>query len=920
MNSQRWERTKRLFQQALEIAEPANRLAFLHQQCGHDQALRDEVEALLDAHDTSPGFLEQPAIEEAASVASQEHEARMHGRRIGPWRIQRLLDHGGMGSVYLAERAAGGFEQTAALKLLRPGLVSAEVVQRFEQERQILASLDHPDIAGLLDGGNTEEGQPWLAMEYIQGEPIDQWCNRHRLDVGARVDLLRRVAEAVQYAHQKLVVHRDLKPSNILVTANGEPRLLDFGIAKLLRVDDDAHLTSATASPMLTPDYASPEQVRGDPVTTATDVYALGILLYRLLAGSPPYHVTATSPRDLLTKVCDEVPLRPSATLRKLLHEDPAKAATIASERGSRPKRLLRALSGDLDTLVMTALRKEAVRRYATPGLLATDLSRWQRALPINARPDSVKYRSGKFIRRHKAGLTATVLVILALVGGLGAAVWQADRATRAQQLAEARFNDVRQLANTLVFDLHDAIADLPGSTHARQLLVKSALEYLKKLRHHAAGEPDLLRDLAAAWVKIGDVQGHPEKPSLGNLEGALQSYRQALALRRELVAKQPSSPQARYQLANALDRVAMALWWQDHTDAALKHYHLALDARRKATDLGGNGPKYQRGLAATHEGLARVLAWNQQLDKAMAGYQVAVPIREAQLRADPDNPQRARELAKALNLRGHAQSLLDSTQAIKDHQRAIAVTEKALERSANDPRLVLALVRSRTRLGQTLKHFKRHDEAIAEHRKALAAARKLVASDPNDTNARMMLAWSEQAFAESCYFAERLKCAAAHAQPALALHQQLAAENPANKSLKEDIAVGYLTVAKVRSLQGHHDLAEAAYREALKVEQQRLDANPDAASLHSAIAGIHLNLGENEYARAMESKLSPKAHRAALTEALEQYRAYFAHEEFIETHGNISPSERRVMGLVRDRVTEVQSLLKKGTEGITSD
>ncbi len=403
MEAKRWHKLQELFHGALE-RQPGERHAFLDESCDGDLTLRDQALALLEASAEAETAIEM-AIRHTLerSTASAERETGSGERRIGPYRLLGVLGRGGLSTVYLAERADEQFRMQVALKLLRRGMESHDLLRRLRQERQILASLDHPNIARLFDGGSTQEGLPYFVMERIDGEPIDSYCDRLELSVEQRLALFRQVCEAVHYAHQNLVVHRDLKPSNILVTTDGVPKLLDFGIAKLLRpaTNDDADgeelAVTAPQERMLTPAYASPEQLSGQTLTTATDIYSLGVLLYRLLTGRLPYELPAGQPRELERIVCEVEPTKPSL--------------------GDSPPRLRRRLAGDLDNIVLKALRKEPERRYNSVAQLGEELSLHLRGMPVAARPATLGYRLAKFVHRHRTAVTATAAVLLVLAG-----------------------------------------------------------------------------------------------------------------------------------------------------------------------------------------------------------------------------------------------------------------------------------------------------------------------------------------------------------------------------------------------------------------------------------------------------------------------------------------------------------------------
>jgi serine/threonine protein kinase len=537
-----WRRVREVFDEA--VAQPVERRrSFVAESCRDEPAIQDQVVALLASHEHAAAFLESPAVslldDALPATAPVEGTDANVGRVVGPYSIESCIGHGGMGAVYLARRADRAFERRVAVKMIRRGMDSEVVVRRFEHERQILASLDHPHIARLYDGGTTSDGMPYFVMEYVEGEPITDYCNRHRLGMRARLAMFRTVCAAVQYAHQNLVIHRDLKPANILVGADGEPRLLDFGIAKLLAGVDLSEPAGATLLSALTPDYASPEQVRGRTVTTATDVYSLGVVLYELLAGRRPFAARAGSLEDIVRSVCDTDPALPSVASR---------ASGDASTSGSA-----RELRGDVDTIVMRALRKEPERRYASAQELSDDIGRYLEGKPVAARGDALTYRTAKFATRHWAAMLVAGVFLASLVGGLVLIVRQSQIADEQRRRAERRFADVRKLAGSFLFEVQDAIQYLPGATRARELVTKRAVDYLDSLATEAADDPTLQAELAHAYRRVAEVLGNSREANLGDAAGALASYRKALELQETLARRQPFDAALQRDLAQTV-------------------------------------------------------------------------------------------------------------------------------------------------------------------------------------------------------------------------------------------------------------------------------------------------------------------------------------------------------------------------------
>ncbi len=454
-SSERLGRVEEVFHAALE-RPPAEREAFVREACGDDEDLRLRVERLIRADGESGGPLSEPVAPIAALGRGQEHGEDLSGQRVGAYRLVRRLGEGGMGSVWLGERDDAEFERRVAIKVIKRGMDTDEVLRRFRVERRALAGLEHPCIARLIDAATTADGRPALVMEYVDGEPLDTHCESRDLPVRARLDLFLRVCEAVEHAHRQLVVHRDIKPSNIYVTPEGTPKLFDFGIAKLLSPDEDLQTRTSTEQRVLTPRYASPEQVRGERVTTATDVFSLGVVLYELLTGRAPFESPSGSRAELQRMICEQEPARPSTAVTRATgasaggsgERDPSAPISISTPR------LRRELEGDLDTIVLMALRKEPERRYRSVADLADDIRRHLNDLPVRARPDTVGYRAAKFVRRNRGAVLAGTTVLVLLVAGLSVMTWLYTR-TREAEIAE---HDQRQEA-LIRLDEADSVA-----------------------------------------------------------------------------------------------------------------------------------------------------------------------------------------------------------------------------------------------------------------------------------------------------------------------------------------------------------------------------------------------------------------------------------------------------------------------------
>ena len=602
MEAERWHKLQELFHGALD-RQPNERRAFLEESCGEDHTLLDQASALLEASTDAETAIEG-AIRSALESSTAELEDTLEGgtRRIGPYRLLGVLGRGGLSTVYLAERADEQFRMQVALKLLRRGMESRDLLRRLRQERQILASLDHPNIARLYDGGSTQEGLPYFVMERIDGEPIDTYCDRLELSVERRLALFQQVCAAVHYAHQNLVVHRDLKPSNILVTTEGVPKLLDFGIAKLLRptprdaesrdatsrdqADGEVLAITAPQERLLTPAYASPEQLRGQTLTTATDIYSLGVLLYRLLTGRLPYELPSDQPRELERIVCEVEPTKPSL--------------------GDSPPKLRRRLSGDLDNIVLQALRKEPARRYSSVAQLGEELSLHLRGLPVTARPATLSYRLSKFVRRHRTAVTATAAVLLTLAALATFYTVQLrgerDRAHVARDEADRSRLRAEQVSDFLRDLLENAD---PSRSHGSDVKVRQVLEQGASRIGNLSSQPQLQASLMSV---IGNVY-----QSLNELEEARPLLAGALEIETRLHGEQsPAVAAAKIQLEELLFDLGQIDAAQELVEQALATQRRTVGEEHEdaALSLANLGTVYymQGDLAAAEQKLRQAL------------------------------------------------------------------------------------------------------------------------------------------------------------------------------------------------------------------------------------------------------------------------------------------------------------------------
>jgi hypothetical protein len=703
-----WAAVRRLFEAAQE--RPAAERAAFVQAADAPEAVKQEAASLLDHTPAGDHFL--------ADV-----QPGRTGERCGAWQLMGLLGRGGMGDVYAARRVDGAFDGQAAVKLLRRGLDSAQVLRRFAAERQALARLNHPHIARLLDAGLTADGLPFFVMEQVQGRPIDEAAAG--LPLVARLQLFLQLADAVAHAHRNLLVHRDLKPGNVLVDAEGQVKLLDFGIAKALDPFDPAdpepgHDGSATLAGErpFTPQFASPEQVRGEPVGTATDVYSLGVLLYLLLTGQRPYGRSATTAHEAARCVLEEAP--------------------------TRPRLLAPGLRGDLDNILLQALQKAPERRYGSVDALAADVRAHLAGRPVSARRQSAAYLLSRFVVRNRVASASAALGLLALVAGLGVALWQVQALEQANQRAERRFAQVRQLAQGIVFRYHDQIANLPGSIGVREALLQDASRYLDGLLAEGTPEPGLAREVAETYQRIAILQGEQFSPSQERMADAARNLDKALALQPLYLG--PARPAAAVPLA-ALNNAA-DMWLSRATlhirSAALQPGWQALERARglveramaQAPDdlqtvsrlatlegrigllLGGNAA--DANLGRLDEGLARLV----QAERRMAGL----------VRREPANPEWVHQWAWSCQLLARAMTLVNRPRdAITWGEQAVALRDQALAAQPRNTHFRHQTATARMALSSSASIAGEHGRALALHEEAAALMRDIVREDPGN-------------------------------------------------------------------------------------------------------------------------------------------------------------------------------------------
>jgi tetratricopeptide (TPR) repeat protein len=660
-SAKRWRRLEALFDEAADRPEP-EQAAIVARATADDPALGADLQRLLQ-HDRSRGARVVAAIDGVARLPVPAADANpsaladpaLTGRRLGPWRLLREAGRGGMGVVYEAVRDDDAFQKRVAVKVAARAAYAPDLAQRFAAERQILAQLEHPRIARLLDGGTTDDGVPYLVMEYVEGVPLTTFVAERRPSIAARLRLFLQVCDAVDYAHQNLVVHRDLKPANILV-ADGEAKLLDFGIAKLVAAPD-ATATQGGLGPA-TPDYCSPEQLRGQPITTRTDVYALGLVLFELLAGRRAQHADTSSPAALERSICDTSVPRPSTAVGA----DPA---------------LRRTLRGDLDAVVATATHKDPARRYPSVAALADDVRRHLDGRPIVARLDSATYRLARAARRHWLPLTAAAALVVSLTAGVVATTYQARR-------AERRFTQVRGIANALMDDVHTAIRDLPSSTAAQDVVVRTAVEYLDGLAREAGDDPALQLEIARGYLKVARIAYALDRPSLSRPDDARRYYDQAQAVLDRLgTAAVETDPDV---AAVTLDLLSQRSQLLQETAQRAEMEQLLVRAVDLAEAALARAPDHPALLEAAGDAFSAVTSQMTGSPLERRVVHRYVDVAERVLRLAPDTPDSLSKLGTAYSQAGNFAAYdLDSAAARDYYRRAIDAQARAVALAADN-------------------------------------------------------------------------------------------------------------------------------------------------------------------------------------------------------------------------------------------
>ncbi len=781
---------------------------------------------------------------------------------IPGYRLMGQIGRGGMGTVFLAQRLDDRFRKRVAIKIMRRGVDTDEMIERFQLERQVLGALNHPNIARLFDAGATADGRPYFVMEHVDGLPIDTYCDEHNLTVQERIRLFTKICAAVHYAHQNLIVHRDLKPSNILVTAEGEPKLLDFGIAKLLNPEllGLPALTRADQR-IMTYEYASPEQVQGQAITTASDVYALGVILYELLTGHRPYQIQRRLHAEAVRVICEAEPERPStavsrAATRHTSHGEmhTITAHEIAKRREVQITRLKKSLAGDLDNIVLMAMRKSAHRRYSTAQALAEDLDRHLAGQTVTARAPTFVYRAGKFVRRHRFAVAAASTVLLALLVGLVAFSWAWQRAEHARAeealarqaaenaraaeadaraAAETRYTQLRRMF-TVEDELYDAIENLPAATAARTVLADAMLSAIDALAAEFPEDPRLRLDLAIQYQRVGRLAAAGEN-SVSRGVHALQRAAQ-------LLAQIPDADEERLRTAVEL---AKALRQAGDRDAA---FRVASDAANAPPHEEPDPLARLRAEALMQAGLVRLL--QSRADDARPLLQSALAIAQDAAARAPSDPDTLATLAYAHEQLGFLHDFLDQEEPeLAAFQRCLEFRARVAELRPDDADAARRLVMAHERVGRALMDLDRFDEAEASYRDMQALARSASDADPFSGRALSDLARSFEAAADLALRRRQPEVAQTYAAAFAAHAEEAFQHDPTDLAKRRMLGLAQYKLARTLIAQDKRAEALPSLAAALQTLTEAGDIDPADAELRRNQMLVAYHLGVNSRA-----------------------------------------------------------------------
>lgn len=751
-------------------AGPDERSRAIGELRSHDPVVAAQVDALLSCAPDADAFFSRFPSERDDSYSP------VIGRRVGAYRITGELGRGGMGAVYRARRDDGQFSREVAIKFISVLAAGSDAWRRFEREKRLMAAISHPNIAQLLDAGTSDEGVPYIVMQLIEGEPIDAFCRRRALDLTNRLRLFRLVCEAVQFTHRNLIVHCDIKPANVLVTADGTPKVLDFGVSRMVSQDE----VTAPQQRLMTLDYASPEQIRGEPVTVATDIYSLGVLLYVLVTGVNPQHTSGASPTETIRRICEQ---------------DPPSLRTAA-----------RGVSRDLDAIVLKAVAKAPVARYGSVEELGADIQRFLERRPILARPASAVSRVTRFVNRNRLLSGVAAALLLAVCGGLVAFAWQARVANEQRAVAEYRFEQGRRFAQGVLYGLHDQIAQAGGSVEARRLLVTQSIKYLESLGVQTADDPALRRELAAAYRRLADIQGGAQYFSLGDTSGALHSLQRA----RDLLAPALDDDSAARELVQIYLVERSVHTWARNDRAERDAASRALRLAQELASRSPHGLEERFLLASAHMAIAF------RSDDAPRSFEAARELLERLVRERPGEDRFRQGLAQLEHDFGsyHVTYGGGFETALPHLRRAFELNAELESRHRGDRRIRMDVSMNCYLIAVCLSSISAESAATAESfaERSVKLRRELAAEDPQDERIRERLAAALVVLGHSRWAAGKHAQAAEQFREALSLVQRL---DPKLRSLPGAAATrahSQLGIARFEQERGNGAAACAAF------------------------------------------------------------------------------------------------------------
>lgn len=890
MKRESWAKIRATFEELvdLEPAERARRLAELEER---DPELARHARELLERD--GGGDLEDVPPSEVWSHLC-EASTLPPGTRLGPWELGAVIASGGMGTVYRGERADAQFEKSVAIKLIKRGMDSEEILRRFRYERQVLAELDHPGIARLIDGGMSDEGQPYFVMEYVEGLPIDEWCAGREPSLQERLRLFQGICQAVSYAHRHLVVHRDLKPSNVLVTPEGEPKLLDFGVARMLDPERHGEQSRWTAEQGFfgTPSFASPEQLRGETVTTASDVYSLGVMLYRLLTGGRPYELSEVSREEAMRLVCEVEPTAPS------------RRAGLSTARGDRG--LASRLAGDLDNIVLMAMRKEPERRYSSVEQLSEDIQRHLDGLPVLARPNTLAYRASKFFARNRAlTLTGLALALSLLVGAITSTLLYTE-AEDARDDAVRTLEDLRRMAATFIFDVSDEMGPLEGTVQARERIVASALTYLDELAGQEHDDPQVVYELAGAYLQLGDLQGGTIHSNLGRRADARVSYDKAAALARHLLEADPLS-------VGSADLLARSLYRQSDLDFLGGEDELGMERLNEALPLcppdSGEAPVLAtRSVLLERRG--ERLKLRGQFDAAAGDLEESLAIQEDLLERRPLAVEARRDLAVAMNKLADVrlqQGDLEDAELLCSESRALL--EELLDEGVEDAESRGNYIAALNVLGTLYLQVQRPEDALEPLRLADEQAAIICRADPGNVLAKRNRAAGQQVLGMVLGRLGQHEEALEVLQEAESIMQELLELDPGSLRAQRDYAISLSTTASALTNVGRLDESHAVNLRAVEEFEALLERDPRTGEARRDLAACLSNLGGYHMSAARDDSRPIDERRAHAERAGDSFERALGELHGLDAGGRLAEIDRQYVPKLESSVRDAKAL-----------